>query len=98
MVSGIVKQVLKYKSETQRGGTGQEGGSSLTMSELKGMMQQAVVEAMQPMQEKMDLLEARMDARETPQLEAPKTDLLRDTDRYEAAPETEAPAARTRAD
>ncbi len=75
----IIKAVLNYKSSQQQAMPGR-GGSALTAGELRDLMREAVEEANAPLVERLDAVEAGLDAlaqprlapaREAPLLEAP---------------------------
>lgn len=63
-VLGIVKQALQYaRDKRQLGHASSAQGSSLTTSELHTMLREAVEDAVQPLERKIDRLERQLDAR-----------------------------------
>jgi hypothetical protein len=95
----MVRMILSYKERKSMSSTGSHAGSSLTTSELERMMKRAVEEATEPLVHKIDDLENELALRQsTPQLEAPRTDLLLEMDEEtEDADAVRVAASRTRA-
>lgn len=78
--SGLVKQILNYLRE--RRPTAGSSESSLTTSELQRLMKAAVEEATEPLEARLEAMEAKLD----PARALPPADADRD-DRVEARPE-----------
>ncbi len=77
MISTIFKCIFKYATARSRS---QKTDSSLTTSELHGLIRDAVDEATEPLNERLAALEQRLEAQ--PQLPPARSDLLAETEGY----------------
>ncbi len=77
MISTIFRSIFKYAVARSQP---QKTDSSLTTSELHGLIRDAVDEATEPLNERLAALEQRLEAQ--PQLPPARSDLLAETEGY----------------